>query len=135
MRRISVTVLLALGLLAPAAVGAGGVTPLAPKQGDVVAAGERPTFRLKARGGGQVWVRVCTSPRKNRVGLICNRESIGRAHRTEAKRFKYRPRFHDYPEFWLNSPGTYYWQAYRIACENGLEDCRIEGPVVKFKVE
>ena len=32
-------------------------------------------------------------------------------------------------------PGTYYWQAYRIQCENGnIDDCLQEGPVVKFKV-
>jgi hypothetical protein len=136
MRRISRTVVLAaLGLLAPAASAAGGLTPVAPKHGDVLTAGERPAFTLTVRGKGQVWVRVCTSRRKNRVGLICRGESIGRAHRTDGRRFTYRPRFYDYPDFWLNSPGTYYWQAYRIACENGLEDCRIEGPVVKFKVE
>ena len=37
---------------------------------------------------------------------------------------------------WLNSPGTYYWQAYRIECIVGsdLSDCRQEGPIVKVKV-
>jgi hypothetical protein len=135
MRRLSLIVALALlGLPAASAFGAGGITPLVPKRGDVVPAGERPTFKLSVRGPGQVWVHVCRSPHKDRVGLICGRESVGRAHRKRGHRFTYRPKLFDYPEFWLNSPGTYYWQAHRIACENGVEDCRIEGPVVRFKV-
>ena len=47
---------------------------------------------------------------------------------------KYKARFFDFPEFWLNSPCTYYWQAHRISCENGIDDCRLEGQTVKFKV-
>ena len=43
-------------------------------------------------------------------------------------------KFFDFPEFWLNSPGTYYWQAFRIACTAASSDCRKEGPIVKFKV-
>ena len=52
----------------------------------------------------------------------------------QGSRFKYRPKFFDFPGFWLNTPGTYYWQAHRISCENGTHDCRIEGPIVEFKV-
>ena len=49
-------------------------------------------------------------------------------------RFSAKMRFFDFPEFWLNNPGTYYWQAYRIDCEGDLSDCKQEGPVVKFRV-
>ena len=38
----------------------------------------------------------------------------------------------DFPGFWLNRPGTYHWQAYRLACVGG--DCRAEGPIVRFRV-
>jgi hypothetical protein len=124
----------AFALLAAPALGAGGITPIAPLKGATVAAGERPTFKLKVRGTGSVWVHVCKSAKKDKDGLICDDESIGRAHRKTGNRFTYRPRFFDFPEFWLNSPGTYYWQAHRISCENGIDDCRIEGPTVKFKV-
>ena len=49
-------------------------------------------------------------------------------------RFKLKAPFFDFPEFWLNSPGTYYWQAHRIDCDATISDCRQEGPTVKFKV-
>jgi hypothetical protein len=124
----------ALALLAAPALGAGGITPIAPQKGDTIPAGKRPTFKLRVHGKGQVWVHVCKSKSKDADGLICSDESIGRARRVTGSRFKYRPKFFDYPEFWLNSPGTYYWQAHRISCENGIDDCRIEGPTVKFKV-
>lgn len=136
MRRLILpAVAAALALLASTAFGAGGITPIAPKKGDTIAVGKRPTFKLRVVGKGQVWVHVCKSPKKDKLGLICSKESIGRAHRKTGNRFTYRPKFFDYPEFWLNSPGTYYWQAHRISCESGIQDCRIEGPVVKFKVE
>jgi len=70
---------------------------------------------------------------KNADGVICSEESIGRAKK-KGSAFQYKPKFFDFDEFWLNSPGTYYWQAHRISCENGIDDCLQEGPVVKFKV-
>jgi hypothetical protein len=63
-----------------------------------------------------------------------HKEAIKRAKKRSG-RFSVKLPFFDYPEFWLNSPGTYYWQAHRIACEGGdISDCRQEGPIVKFKV-
>jgi len=133
-RLIAIATLATIFLLAPAAFGAkNGVTPISPKKGDSVPVGKRPTFKLRYRGPGQVWVHVCESRKKNSKGLICNGGSIGRAKKKNG-RATYKPRFFDFPEFWLNSPGTYFWQAHRISCENGIEDCRLEGPVVKFKV-
>jgi hypothetical protein len=126
------------GLLAlpPAAVAATkhGITPLAPKAGSSVPAGKSPTFKMRVKGKGQVYVNVCKSRKKDSDGKICPTESIGKAKKKGGS-FRYKPKFFDFPEFWLNSPGTYYWQAYRIACEGGnLSDCYQEGPIVKFKV-
>jgi hypothetical protein len=111
-----------------------GVTPLAPAAGSTVPKGKSPTFKLKVRGKGSVWVYVCKSRKRDARGLICSDEQIEQARRTSAGRFQVKPRFWDYPSFWLNTPGTYYWQAHRIRCENGTKDCTQEGPVVKFKV-
>jgi hypothetical protein len=127
---LAVLVALALASVASAATKH-GVTPLAPKAGSSVPAGESPTFRMRVRGKGQVWVHVCKSAKKNRAGIICNKESIGRAKRRNGV-YRFTPQFFDFPEFWLNSPGTYYWQAFRIACAGS--DCDQEGPVVKFRV-
>jgi hypothetical protein len=136
-RLIAMATLAALLLLAPTALGVtkNGLTPMSPKQDDSVPAGKRATFKLRYSGRGQIWVHICKSKAKDSDGVICSGESIGRATKTSSTRARYRAKFFDYPEFWLNSPGTYYWQAYRIACEGGdISDCRQEGPIVKFKV-
>ena len=128
------TLLLTLALAVPAAAATkNGITPLAPKAGSSVPAGKSPTFRMRANGPGQVWVHVCKSKRKNADGVICTEESIGRATKKGGV-FRYKPRFFDFPEFWLNSPGTYYWQAHRIDCAGDISDCRQEGPIVRFRV-
>jgi hypothetical protein len=115
------------------AVAAGGITVVSPKSGATVASGQSPTFKMRVKGAGQVWVHVCKSKKKNADGVICSEESIGRAKK-KGGTYQYKPKFFDFPEFWLNSPGTYYWQAHRISCENGVSDCLQEGAIVKFKV-
>ena len=130
----SLSGVLVTGLLlatAAPAVAAGGITVVSPKSGATVAAGKSPTFKMRVKGAGQVWVHVCKSKQKNADGVICSEESIGRAKK-KGGTYQYKPKFFDFPEFWLNSPGTYYWQAHRIDCDS--RDCRQEGPIVKFKV-
>jgi|tagenome__1003787_1003787.scaffolds.fasta_scaffold20267337_2 hypothetical protein len=112
-----------------------GITPKSPKAGSTIPVGERPTMKGKVKGPGQVYVHVCKSKHKDDDGLICSDEAIKRAKKKNG-RFSVKLDFFDFPGFWLNSPGTYYWQAHRIACIAGsdLKDCRQEGPIVKFKV-
>ena len=132
----SLTGVVATGALlatAAPALGASGITPLSPKSGATVATGESPTFKMRVKGAGQVWVHVCKSKKKNNDGVICSDESIGRAKK-KGSVFQYKPKFFDFDEFWLNSPGTYYWQAHRIQCEGNINDCLQEGPIIKFKV-
>ena len=135
-RRLVIAILaLAAGVVLAAAAGAAtkhGITPISPSAGDEVPKGERVTFRLRAHGRGQVWVRVCKSARKDRDGVICDRLAVGRAIRHGGGIYTYAPRKHDFPGFWLNTPGTYHWQAYRVACVGS--DCRAEGPIVRFSV-
>ena len=114
-----------------AAAGKNGIRPVSPKQGSTVPVGKSPTFKMRVRGPGQVWVFVCKSAKKKKDGTICNRPSIGPAHK-HGGLYTYKPGFYDYPKFWLNTPGTYYWQAHRIDCSGS--DCEKEGPVVRFKV-
>ena len=133
-RTLALTALTALVLAVPASAATkNGITPLAPKAGTSVPAGKSPTFRMRVKGPGQVWVHVCKSKARDSDGVICTDESIGRARKRDGV-FRYKPKFFDFPAFWLNSPGTYYWQAHRIACEGNINDCRQEGPTVKFKV-
>jgi len=132
LRLLALTLTLALAAAASAvAATRHGVTPVAPTGGSSVPAGKAPAFRVRASGPGQVWIRVCKKNKTNRAGVICAKESIGRAKKKDGA-FEYKPRVHDYSGFWLNSPGAYYWQAYRIACN--ASDCRQEGPIVRFQV-
>jgi hypothetical protein len=134
MRR-AVLLILVVGLAAQAAWAAekNGITPLAPKAGSSVAHGRSPTFRMTVDGPGTVWVHVCKSAKKRADGTICSTSSIGEAHK-RGDEFRYKPKFFNYKSFWLNVPGTYYWQAHRIDCAGGTEDCKQEGPVVRFRV-
>jgi hypothetical protein len=132
LRLLALTLILALVPAASAlAATKNGITPLAPKGGTSVPAGTSPVFRVRANGPGQVWIHVCKKKKKLRGGVICSKESIGRAKKKNGA-FEYKPKFFDYPEFWLNSPGRYYWQAHRIACN--AKDCQQEGPIVRFRV-
>jgi hypothetical protein len=127
---------LATGVLlasAAPALAASGITPLSPKSNATVPTGKSPTFKMRVKGAGQVWVHVCKSKKKNADGVICSDESIGRAKKSGGV-YQYKPKFFNFPEFWLNSPGTYYWQAHRIQCEGNINDCLQESAIVKFKV-
>jgi hypothetical protein len=134
MPRILLACLLTLAFAATAvAATKNGVTPLSPKAGSTVAVGSTPTFKIRSTGPGTVWVHVCKAAKKDKEGLICHEESIGQAKKRKGV-FQYKVKFFDYPDFWLNTAGTYYWQAHRIDCTGNTNDCRREGPVVKFKV-
>jgi hypothetical protein len=129
-------VLAALALVVPALAAAAtknGVTPVTPKAGTTIKVATPPTFKIRVRGKGTVWVHVCKSAKKNKEGVICDEESILQAKK-KGSLFRVKAKYFDYPEFWLNSPGTYYWQAYRIDCTGNLKDCKREGPVTKFRV-
>ena len=135
--RLTLALIIAGSLAIPSAASAAtkhGITPLAPKAGSSVPAGKSPTFKMRVRGKGTVWVHVCKSKKKSKDGRICHRADIGQA-RKRGRIFRFKPKFFDFPAFWLNTPGTYYWQGFRIACEAGnLSDCYQEGPIVKFRV-
>jgi hypothetical protein len=134
---IATAALLAVPTVAMAATK-NGITPTAPKAGKTIAVGKRPTLKGRVSGSGQIYIHVCKNKKKDKDGIICSSaakaEAIQKAKRSGGK-FSAKMKFFDFPEFWLNSPGTYYWQAHRIACEGGdISDCRQEGPIVRFKV-
>jgi hypothetical protein len=135
-RRLSalVVAILVAALCATAlAAEKNGITPLAPKKDAVVTKGRAPTFRMKVDGPGTVWVHVCKSAHKREDGTICSTQSIGQA-RLVGNEYRFKPKFFNYDSFWLNRPGTYYWQPHRIDCAGGTQDCKQEGPVTRFRV-
>ena len=136
-RTLPVAALAALLLLAaPAgAVTKNGITPVTPKAGDTIPSGRAFVFKLNVKGpSAGTFVQVCKSKRRDADGIICSKAAIGKAKHKQGSRYEYKAKFYDFPGFWLNSPGTYYWQAYRTHCDAGISDCKAEGPIVKFKV-
>ena len=135
-RTLALTAFTALALAGPAAAATkNGITPLAPKAGTSVPAGKAATFRMRvADPGAGVFMHVCKSSKKDKEGMICKKATILQAKKRNGV-FQAKQKFFDFPAFWLNNPGTYYWQAYRIECRSGSSDCKQEGPVVRFKVK
>ena len=135
-RTLATCALTALALAGPAAATTkNGITPLAPKAGTSVPAGKAATFRMKvADPGAGVFVHVCKSNKRDKQGMICKKATILQAKKRKGA-WEAKQTFFDFPAFWLNNPGTYYWQAYRIECTSGTSDCKQEGPVVRFKVK
>ena len=70
---------------------------------------------------------VCKSTRKDADGVICTKATIGKAKHKQGSRYEYKAKFFDFPGFWLNSPGTYYWQAYRTHATRALATARPRG--------
>jgi len=93
--------------------------------------GESPILRMRVKGEGEVWVHVCRSKKQGPRGVICGKLAVGRATR-RGDAYEFKPKVYDFPGFWLNRKGTYYWQAFRVACTKS--DCRQEGKVVRFRV-
>ena len=136
-RTLALCAFTALALAGPAsAVTKNGITPLAPKAGTSVPAGKAATFRMKVTDpGAGVFVHVCKSKKKGKDGMICSKVTILGPAKKRNGRYEAKQKFFDYPAFWLNNPGTYYWQAYRTECHSGSSDCKQEGPVVRFRVK
>ena len=134
-RTLATCAFTALALAAPAAAATkNGITPLAPKAGTSVPSGTAATFRMRVDDpGAGVFMHVCKSKSKDNEGMICKKATILQAKKKQGV-FQAKQTFYDFPAFWLNNPGTYYWQAYRIECRSGSSDCKQEGPVVRFKV-
>jgi hypothetical protein len=135
-RLITILAVLAVAVAATASLAVAStshlITPLSPK--GKVAAGKDAKFKLRVKGPGSVFISVCTKAKKNKKGLICHNKDLVQAKRKKGTLFQATSQYGAYGGNWLNARGTYYWQAHRISCENGLKDCFQEGPVVKVKV-
>ena len=131
-RRVLAQLLVTAALALPSSFG--GITPLTPKEGAKVPEGTQPVFTGKAKGPGSVWIHVSTSNKVGRAGVIRDDALLERAHR-KRDAFRLKAPFFDFPEFWLNTPGRYFWQAYRIVppCDTNAQ-CYRPGPIVRFKV-
>ena len=68
------------------------------------------------RARRRVFVHVCKNSQEEPQGRDLQEERSSAAKKRKGA-FQAKPQFFDFPDFWLNNPGTYYWQAHRIACD------------------
>jgi hypothetical protein len=124
-----------------------GIRLLSPKNGatvpTVVASGKVPTFRARVRGHGHVWFTVCRSKKRAADGQLCrgNADALDtgkKGKKTKKGRYySFKPDVYTFPSYYLNTPGTYYWQVFRISCvdRHGRLDCPQESRLGKFVVK
>lgn len=123
---------------AAAAHGAGaGPRAVAPKQGKSIKQGTQITFKVRSSKAGTVILEVSKSRRTGADGTIAGdeylRKMVAKGKGLYSKKADAYP---DWQAYFLNKPGTYYWQAHRINCKDAHsnKDCAIEGPVRKLVV-
>lgn len=140
----SVTAVVAVGalLLGPTAASApaGDLDPpvlLQPAAGQAFTAKTPISFRIRTYAGDRyLWLYVSRSPAAaNACGTIAHEVSIWDfAPTADAAVYEAKPTYYSYSSFWMNTPGTYYWQAYRIKHGSGADGC-IESEVRSFTIK
>lgn len=141
-RMVALAALVALlafgGSLAAAQSATAAPKLLAPGNGKVLARGSQPTFKLRDTSPNarrySIFMRISTSKKVDRNGTL-KRTKIGHFARMDRKGkfgFVWKPEDYSFPEWFMQRPGTYYWQAYHIDCS--VRGCNVESKVRSFKV-
>jgi hypothetical protein len=140
--RLPLLLCLSVALVASSATAAGAEfrrpVPASPKQRATVPKRTPITFKVRDSfipgPGRTVWVIVSDSKHVRKDGTLKKHLDFGRAKRVRrgSKTFRYVAKFFDFPAFYMNRPGRYYWQPYRIDCRR--RDCRVEGRIRTFYI-
>jgi hypothetical protein len=139
-RLLALTLVCVVAITAVAASQISRPSPISPKNRAALPAGKTPTFKFRSSGAGTHWVHVSKSSRRAADGVIKHDASIGQARRKPGTTtWTQKPKYYNYPGFFMHPSKrgkTYYWQAFRIKCgeESNSNDCKVEGPVRRFKV-
>lgn len=110
--------------------------PVSPTAGAAHVAGQQIVFQIRSEPGDSLlWVHVSKSPQLDACGTIGFDAEIEPASATPADPSTYvaAPTYFSFPTFWMNSPGVYYWQVYRIHYGSGADGC-VESPVQSFTI-
>lgn len=113
---------------------------LAPGNGKVLPLGSQPTFKLRDTdpNARKYSIFMIVSPRKatNRYGELKRGREIGTFARMDRKGkygFVYKTPEYSFDTWFMNRPGTYYWQAFHIDCR--VRGCHVLSKVRSFKVQ
>lgn len=124
-----------------AAAGAAPARPqlLAPGKGKVLRLGSEPTFKVRDRSANArrygVFLIVSPTKRTNRHGELKRHRRIGtfaKMRRTGRFGFVYRTPAYAFDHWFMQRPGTYYWQAFHVDCR--VRGCRVLSRIRTFKV-
>jgi hypothetical protein len=121
-----------LGATATAATS-GGPKPLAPTDGKALTAGRPFTFKVRDATPGSVFIKVSRSRKTKKDGTLRTEEWFRKMAKNGSVHTKKTDVYDELDDYFLNRPGTYYWQAYRIDCA-AQEDCNVEGPIRRFRI-
>lgn len=110
-----------------------------PPNGKEVKVGSRPTFTARTRPDATVILEVSKSRKRGRDRTIGNDAYLRVMNPKPGG--KYQRRADSYPDldsYFLNRPGTYYWQVHRINCReqksNDPNKCTIPSKVNRIVV-
>ncbi len=111
-----------------------GPQPLEPADGATLSTGPI-TFRvsaLAADAAKYLWLHVSRSPQVAEGGVIgLDAEIESLTQTADPTIWSAAPSYDSNATFWMNTPGTYYWQPYRISYF-GDPDGSVEGPIRSF---
>jgi hypothetical protein len=135
------TALIVSGLLLASARAAGAASPklLAPGNGATVARGSQPIFKARDTDPNarryRVFVTISRSKKLDRDGDLVQTRSSGTfasMRRSGRYGFTYKPPSYSFPTWFMQAPGTYYWQAFHIDCR--VRGCHVHSRVRSFDV-
>ena len=107
---------------------------LEPSNAVTLPTGVAPLFRIRTFAEDRyLWLYVSRSPARDATGMIDKDVEIEpfAQSASDPAVWEAKPEFFDYPAFWMNTPGTYYWQPYRISY-GSQPDGTVEGEVRTF---
>lgn len=109
-----------------------------PVSGAKFTAGSKLVFSVRAdqyTSTGHLWLTVSRFPTiRNACGTIGEDVELESFEPTaDPTLFEARPEFFDYPGFWMNTAGTYYWQAHVISYAGGADGC-LESEIRSFTI-
>jgi hypothetical protein len=136
---VAVAAALAIGSVASRAASSDAPVSVAPANGQKVHHGVPFAFKVRSHGGAGVFVKVSRSKHVGADGTLASDDEYFRSLALRGGLYSHKvERYPALTDYFLNRPGRYYWQAYKIDCANSPDadsgDCNIEGPIRSFTV-
>lgn len=135
------TAVLTSSVLLAGAQAAGAASPqlLAPGPGKVLARGTQPQFKARDTDPNSrrysVYITISRSKKLDKRGDLKQTRGSGTFSSMRRKGkygFVYQPQAYTFPTWFMQAPGTYYWQVFHIDCR--VKGCHVHSKVRSFTV-